>query len=194
MKRITATAAFAIAALSLSGCTGGTSGPEAAAPSAASAPAASGATSAPPSIAPSGLKLSGATPELQTWIEKKHDEWVKNYAEDQPSAHDSVYIDMDVDAAIRTAEEDDIEKAWVKNLEWKSPRCGEIVITVKGNDWNKENLNSVGGLILVGLADKSPEVQVVTTVTEDGKTKDVDTRTDDDYLTEGGNVGGTCDA
>ncbi|MGP5396023.1 hypothetical protein [Arthrobacter rhombi] len=64
MKRITAAATLAIAALSLSACTGGTSGPGAAETSADSAPVAIAATSAPAD--PSTAHVSSPSPSSDT--------------------------------------------------------------------------------------------------------------------------------
>lgn len=184
MKNPVRAAVLAIAALSVSACSGGPVGHVTVDDAAASSPAVSEISPTPTTEAAEAphAEMIGATPELEAWVTRKHDLWVEAYSETSPSSDHSILIFQDVT----------YDTVWMDNLSWEARRCGEIVITARGNKWSKLELERVSGFVLPALARTSPELQVVTATTEDGKTKSIDRRSADDFLRPDGNPGGTC--
>lgn len=114
------------------------------------------------------VSYSGATPELAAWVESKHGEWVDFYLRKDETG----FVGSSYSVYIPTS---DGGYAWARNLKWESPKANEIIITVKGNGWTAEDLDSVANQVHTSISGemhnaKPLEVAKVTAVSEDGNT------------------------
>lgn len=166
MKRITAAATLAIAALSLSACTGGTSGPAAAETSAASAPVAIAATSAPadPSPAhtssapaPTAPGLSSPNDDRQAYADGAINRWLASQGANSFAGFSEPF----------------------KNISyWASPDSDTLALVVddavedyavqKGGDVTEE-LRKIGANLVIVANSQEHQISKVRVDTADGK-------------------------
>lgn len=144
MKRSTAAATLAIAALSLSACTGGTSTPEAAETSAASAPVAIAATSAPAKASAPTTKAANdiSAKDRQQWADEKMTEYLNGRG-----AHSFDAFDGSALGAVES---------------WRAPKIGHLVIEIGGDSWKSgDDLEYVAEAFMASVGWDSQELSEV---------------------------------
>ena len=124
--------------------------------------------SAPHVPVDTGIKFTGATPELKALAIQEYAEW-DEYNEAHSQGFRGAYKAGHV--VMLPKVDHGLEGEFVKVLEWSMPSENEVTVRIEGNGWKALDLRVPGDSVACALLDESAENFLATFTTANGKIK-----------------------